>query len=103
MPIRLVLADDHPLILDGLESLFRLEEDFEVLARCADGVQALDAVRRLQPDVLVLDIRMPGKDGLQVARELQAEKLPSRVVLLAAELDEEQALEAVRSGVKASC
>jgi DNA-binding NarL/FixJ family response regulator len=100
MPIRLVLADDHPLILDGLESLFRLEEDFEVLARCADGVQALDAVRRLQPDVLVLDIRMPGKDGLQVARELQAEKLPSRVVLLAAELDEEQALEAVRSGVK---
>jgi two-component system nitrate/nitrite response regulator NarL len=100
MPVRLVLADDHQLILDGLESLFRLEEDLEVLARCTDGVQAIKAVRTLRPDVVILDIRMPGKDGLEVAREIQAEKLPSRVVLLAAELDEEQALAAVRAGVQ---
>lgn len=100
MPIRLVVADDHPLILDGVENLFRLEEDFQLMARCTDGIETLKAVRRHRPDVVSLDIRMPGKDGLTIAREMQAEKLPTRVVLLTAELDEDQMLEAVRAGVR---
>jgi DNA-binding NarL/FixJ family response regulator len=100
MPIRLVLADDHPLILDGLENLFRLEPAFQVLARCTDGVETLKAVRQHGPDILILDIRMPGKDGLEVAREMQMEKLPTRVILLTAELDDREMLEATRLGVK---
>jgi len=100
MPIRLVVADDHPLILDGVENLFRLEEDFQLLARCTDGIETLQAVRRHKPDVVILDIRMPGKDGLTIAREMQAEKLPTRVVLLTAELEDDQLLEAIRSGVR---
>ena len=98
MPIRLVLADDHHLILDGLENLFRLEGDFQVLARCTNGEETLKAVRQHHPDILILDIRMPGKDGLTIAREIQSEGLPIRIVLLTAELDEDQLLEAVRSG-----
>jgi DNA-binding NarL/FixJ family response regulator len=100
MPIRLVLADDHPLILNGLENLFRPEKDFEILARCTNGIETLQAVREDQPDVLVLDIRMPGKGGLDVAREIQKEKLPTRIVLLTAVLDEGELLEAIRLGVQ---
>jgi DNA-binding NarL/FixJ family response regulator len=100
MSIRIVLADDHPLILDGLENLLQTEKDFEVCARCIDGIETLQAVREHRPDVLILDIRMPRKSGMDVAREIQREKLPTRVVLLTAELDEREFLEAIRLGVK---
>jgi len=100
MPIRLVLADDHHFILDGLESLFRLEQDFHVVARCTNGEETLQAVRQHRPDILILDIRMPRKDGLAIAREMQSEGLPTRIVLLTAELDEDQLLEAVRLGIQ---
>jgi DNA-binding NarL/FixJ family response regulator len=98
--IRLVLADDHPVVLHGLEALFRLEPGFEVVARCADGVAAMESVRRHRPDILVLDIRMPRKGGLEVLREIQEEKLPTRVILLAAALQKSDALEALRLGVR---
>jgi DNA-binding NarL/FixJ family response regulator len=98
--IRLVLADDHPIVLDGLETLFRLEPDFEVAARCVNGEETVVAVRRHRPDVLVLDIHMPRKDGLAVLRDLQHDKLPTKVVLLAAVLEEDEVLEAMRLGVR---
>ena len=100
MSIRLVLADDHPIVLDGLATLFRLEPDFEVAARCVSGEETVVAVRRHRPDVLVLDIHMPRKDGLAVLRDLQHDKLPTKVVLLAAVLEEEEVLEALRLGVR---
>ena len=100
MPIRLVVADDHPLMLDGVENLFRLEEDFELLAQCKDGIETMQAVRRHRPDVVILDIRMSGIDGLTVAREMLAEKIPPRVVLYTAEINEDQFLRAVRIGVR---
>lgn len=100
MPIRLVLADDHPIVLDGLENLFRLEPDFRVVARCVSAEECLGAVRRYEPDVLILDVRMPRHDGLTVLRELHREKHPTRVVLLAAALEEEEVLEALRLGVR---
>jgi DNA-binding NarL/FixJ family response regulator len=95
-----VLADDHPIVLDGLETLFRLEPDFEVAARCVNGDETVVAVRRHRPDVLVLDIHMPRKDGLAVLRDLQHDKLPTKVVLLAAVLEEDEVLEAMRLGVR---
>ncbi|HSG39302.1 MAG TPA: response regulator transcription factor, partial [Thermoanaerobaculia bacterium] len=70
MAIRLVLADDHPIVLDGLEQLFRLEQDFAVVARCRDGEETLRQVRLHRPDILVLDIRMPRQDGLQVLQAI---------------------------------
>jgi DNA-binding NarL/FixJ family response regulator len=100
MPIRLVLADDHPIVLDGLENLFRLERDFQVVARCVNGDETLAAVRRYHPDVLILDVRMPRKDGLAVLRVLHRDRLPTKVVLLAAVLEEEEVLEALRLGVR---
>ena len=100
MQLKLVLADDHPVVLDGLEQLFRAQKDFTVVARCQDGAETLRAVRQHRPDVLLLDIRMPALDGLQVIRNLQKDSLPTRIVLLTAELSEDDVLEAVRLGVK---
>jgi two-component system nitrate/nitrite response regulator NarL len=99
MPIRLVLADDHPIVLDGLEQLFRLEADFQVVARCRDGEETLRALRFHRPDILVLDIRMPRRDGLAVLRSIREEELPTRVVLLTAALQEDQLVEALHLGV----
>jgi DNA-binding NarL/FixJ family response regulator len=100
MPIRLVVADDHPFILVALNTLFQVEGDIQVLAHCRNGTEALQAVRQHQPDILILDLQMPGKNGLAVLRELQQEKLPTRVVLLTAALDEDEVLEAIRLGVR---
>lgn len=100
-PISLVLADDHPIVLDGLEQLFAVESDFEVVARCRNGDETLEAVRRLRPDVLVLDVRMPGIDGLSVLQQLEGAGLPTRVVLLTAAVGDEQLVEALRLGARA--
>jgi len=98
--IRIVLADDHPFILDALEGLFELEEDIQVVARCADGKQAIEAVGRHQPDVLVLDLQMPGADGVAVMRALHNVLSPTRVVLLAAAVTDRDLVECLRLGVR---
>ena len=100
MAIRVVLADDHPIVLDGLETLFRMEQDIQVLARCVNGEEALRAVRQHRPDILILDIRMPAKDGLEVLREMQGDEIPTQVVLLTVALDEDETVEALRLGVR---
>lgn len=100
MPISLVLADDHPAILNGLEYVFSRETDMVVLASCTNGEDALQAVRRHRPDILILDIHMPVKNGLAVLRELRDESLPTQIVVLTAALDEDEVLDAVRLGVR---
>jgi DNA-binding NarL/FixJ family response regulator len=100
MTIRLVLADDHPLLLDALARLLEQQPDMEVMARCGDGEAALRAIREHRPDILVLDLRMPRLDGLEVVRRAARECLSPRVVILTGELQEEELLEAVRLGVR---
>ena len=68
MAVTLILADDHPIVLEGLVQLFRLESDFHVVARCTNGDDTLEAVRQHRPDVVVLDVRMPGKERSRRAR-----------------------------------
>jgi DNA-binding NarL/FixJ family response regulator len=97
--IRLVLADDHPIVLDGLEQLFSTEPDLEVVARATSAQGALRALEEFRPDVLVLDLAMPGLDGLWVMEQAFEKKMPSRIVLLTAHIDEPKLLEAVRLNV----
>jgi DNA-binding NarL/FixJ family response regulator len=99
MSICLVVADADPLILAGLQHLFQQEDDFHVVAYCRDGEETLKVVFQHHPDVLILDFRLPGKDGWEVLRELVEKPLPVWVVLLAAELDVDEALQACRLGV----
>ncbi len=98
MTIRIVTADDHPFILDGLDQLFRAEDDCEIVARCTNGEEALRAVQLYRPDVLVLDVRMPRLDGIELLRRMQGLQLPTKVVLLTASLDDARLLEAFRLG-----
>ncbi len=100
MPIRIAVADDHPLVLDGIEQLFRLDHDLQLVASCRNGDEALAAVRELRPDVLVLDLMMPTRDGLGVLHAIHAEKLATRVVILTAVLDDEQLMQAIRLGAR---
>lgn len=98
--ISLVLADDHPIVLAGLENMLRRERDCRVVASCVDGVEAMRAITRHCPDVAVLDLRMPRMDGLAVLRQIQKDKLATRTVLLAAVLEDDDLVEAVRLGVR---
>jgi DNA-binding NarL/FixJ family response regulator len=98
--IRVVLADDHRVVLEGLEQLLGQEPDFDVVAACIDGLETVETVRRLRPDLLVLDLRMPRLDGVGVLREIQHDELPTRVVVLTAGIDEQQMVEAVRLGAR---
>ena len=100
MPITLVIADSHPIVLDGMEHLIGQEADFQLAARCTDGLQTLEAIRKHHLDIAVLEIRLPGKDGLAISREALSEKHPPRVVLFTAELNEDQMLEAIHAGVR---
>jgi DNA-binding NarL/FixJ family response regulator len=101
MPIRMILADDHPIVLHGLQQLFEGDPEFEVVACCNDGDSTLAALRKNQADVLVLDLRMPGRTGLEVMRTMASEQLPCRTVLLTAALSDDDAVEAVRLGARA--
>jgi DNA-binding NarL/FixJ family response regulator len=98
--MRLVLADDHRLVLEALVLLLGREEDLEVVATCVDGREALAAVRRHHPDILVLDLRMPHLDGLGVLRELASAGDRTQVVVLTAGADERELVEAIRLGAR---
>jgi len=96
---RVIIADDHPIVLDGLGQLFAGEKDFDVVGRCSSGEEALSTLRRVRPDIAVLDIRMPGMNGMEILRRVYDEGLPTRVVLLTAEISDDAVVEAVRLGV----
>jgi DNA-binding NarL/FixJ family response regulator len=95
-----ILVDDHPLVLNGLYHLLSEYPEFEVLERCSSGQEAIAAVRRHLPDILVLDLLMPGMGGLAVARELLPTDGPLRIVLLTAQLHEDELIEALQLGVQ---
>lgn len=99
MAIRLILADDHPIVLHGLQQLFARHPDFAVVASCKDGEEALAAMRTQPADVLVLDLRMPGMSGLAVLRAMAGEGLTMKTVLLSAAVQDEQVVQAVQLGV----
>lgn len=100
MTIKLVLLDDHPLVLNGLQQLFSTDPELNVLASCTDGEMAIEIVARQQPDILLLDLKMPKMDGLKVLRELHKLNQHPKVVLLTAALDEDEVLEAIQLGVR---
>jgi DNA-binding NarL/FixJ family response regulator len=99
MVTTLVLADDHPIILEGLEQLFSRDKEFKVLATCNTGEDAIEAVRTHRPDVIVLDVKMPNGDGLSVLKQIHDERLSTRVILLTASMQEDEVIQAMESGV----
>ena len=99
-PIGLVLADAYPVLLEGLEHLFKSEPGFRVLASCTEGGEALRVVRQLRPDVFVLDLDISGTGAWPILRHLAADHVATRIVVTAARINDEEMIEATRLGVK---
>jgi len=97
-PIRVLLADDHTLVRAGIRSLLENMEGIEVIAEAGDGREALRLVRTHRPDVVLMDIAMPGLNGLEAAARI-AKKFPNvRVIILSMHVNEEYVLQALRAG-----
>src|SRR6185295_1202988 len=99
MAISVVLVDDHPLVLGGLEQLLSSGTDFKVIRTCSTAEEGYQAVMAETPDVLVLDLMLPGEDGLSLLRKLDVEKPPA-VIILTAVQDEDLLLDAARLGAR---
>jgi len=99
---RVIIADDHPVIRHGLRSIFKSQRDLRVVAEAADGEEACQLCNQLLPDVLLLDLQMPKKDGLQVIAELmsRAERPKPQIVVMTAYEGEEDIRRALNSGAK---
>ena len=97
--IRLVVIDDHPVVLKGLEALFEAEPDLDLVAACSRSEDGLRAIKKHRPDIVVLDLRMAGGDGLTVLRAIKQERPCPGAVVLTAGIGVDEALEAMRLGV----
>ena len=97
---RIVIADDHPIFRKGLKETIEAERGLVVVAEAGRGDEALEAIEALGPDIAVLDVDMPGMDGLEVVRELRRRKVAVEIVILTIHSDEGLLDEALRLGVK---
>jgi DNA-binding NarL/FixJ family response regulator len=99
MAIRLILADDHGIVRQGLRLVLE-KEHFEVLGEASDGLEAIRLIQELHPQIAVLDIDMPGLDGLAVLRESARTSPQTRVIILTRHMEEPYAVEALRIGAR---
>ena len=97
-PIRVMLVDDHPVVMRGLREMLGDLRDLEIVGEASDGVEAVEAAERLEPDVIVMDVLMPRLDGIEACREIM-EKLPAtQVLMLTASTEKDAVIEAVAAG-----
>jgi DNA-binding NarL/FixJ family response regulator len=99
--INIVLADDHQVVRKGLKALLSAEADLSVVGEAGDGLETVQLVERLKPDILVLDLMMSGINGLEVTRQLNKKGVKTGIVILSMHNNEAYVLEALRSGAKA--
>ena len=101
MTTRVLLVDDEPLVRVGFSMVLEAQEDLVVVGQAGDGARAVALARELRPDVVVMDVRMPGVDGVEATRRIVAEGLPSRVLVLTTFDLDEYAFAALRAGASA--
>lgn len=98
--VRVIIADDHVLVREGLRKLLELDESIEVITEVGDGQGAINMARKLQPDVILMDVNMPGTDGIMATRVIKREYPQTKIVALTIYEDDE-VVEMVRAGVSA--
>jgi DNA-binding NarL/FixJ family response regulator len=101
--IRVIIVDDHPLFREGVRNVLDAEEDLDILAEGTSGDQAIELIREHRPRVALIDVNLPNMNGIQVTRQISAERLGTSVVLLTAYDDVEQVLHAFSAGASAYC
>jgi len=99
--ITVMIVDDHPVFRQGLRRVLETEDDLDVVAEVADGIEALQLARQMIPNVMLLDINLPGMNGLQIARSLKDLLLDINIIMLTAYHDDEQVFHAIRAGASA--
>jgi two-component system, NarL family, nitrate/nitrite response regulator NarL len=97
---RIVIADDHPIFRDGLKRLLEAEREFKIVGEACDGVEAVKLARQLKPEVLLLDLAMPRRPGLEALREISSDPSSVRVILLTAAAERQQIVEALQLGAR---
>ena len=100
LPITIVIADDHPIFREGLMRLIETRPDLKVVAAASDGRGAIDLVTRLQPDLLLLDLAMPGMSGLVGLRELKEVEIRTRILVLTAAIEQDEIATALQLGAR---
>ncbi len=100
MSIRILLADDHPLTRAGIAEFLRREETFDLVAEAEDGIMAWDLINELRPDVALLDIRMPGMDGVAVSQKVKVSDLPTATIMLTSYDAQQYVMASLRAGAR---
>ena len=98
--IRVLIADDHDVVRDGLKLILETEEDFEVVGEAGDGAKAVQLTEELQPDVILMDLRMPGMDGLQAIEKVHAQWPKIAVVILTTYNEDDLMVRGLRAGAR---
>jgi two-component system NarL family response regulator len=98
--IRILIAYDHPVVRDGIIANVKLQPDMTVVADAGDGVEALELIKEHLPDVVILDLRMPRLDGLEVLKELSTSKLSSKVIIMTTFESDEDVYRAMKTGAR---
>ncbi len=98
--IRILVADDHAIFRDGLRKLLEVTDEVEIVGEASNGVECTKMLQKLKPDILLLDLRMPEKDGLGVLEEVNFDTLPTRVIVLTAAEDDRDVVRAMRLGAR---
>lgn len=101
--IGVLIVDDHSIFRQGVQMNIEMYEDIDVVGQAADGNAALEMIRTQKPDIALMDINLPLMNGIQVTRQIAAERIPTRVVMLTAYDDLEQVIHAMRAGASAYC
>ncbi len=96
--IRILIVDDHAVVREGLRHFLALQEGFEIVGEAADGVDAVTAARSLRPDIVLMDLAMPRRDGVEAMRELRASVPEARVIILTSFLEDDRLLPALQAG-----
>src|SRR5216684_6834301 len=98
--IRVLMADDHVIFRTGLRKLLETEDDIKIVGEASNGHECVDMLTKLEPDILLLDLRMPDKGGLEVLEEINVDSLNTRVIVLTAGEDDRDAVRAMRLGAR---
>lgn len=99
MGVKVMIADDHSMIREGLKQLLELEGDFEVIEEACDGIDCIEKLQKMVPDILLLDINMPNMNGLEVLQKIKEKKIKVKVLVLTVHNEVEYLLKAVDIGV----
>jgi NarL family two-component system response regulator LiaR len=97
-PIRVLIADDHPVVRRGLTSLINIKSGMELVGEAADGVEAVEKAQALQPDVILLDLMMPRKDGLAAIKEIKQANPDARILVVTSFAEDEKVFPAIKAG-----